>query len=387
MHHIRLLLINSRFLPLIGGGETYILELISTFIGRGWEVHLATNHNGYDKEEWNGCKIHYVDGFNDDRLRLWECMPDLRRILDRVKPDLVHVHNIMPFFTYANVIDKQEFPTVLTIHNTPNLPHRIFGTLRNYEAERAFVRQLLANGRYDKLTVGSQYYLDSYLKVTPWIRDRAEVIYFFPAQLNQGPFTPHSIQNKKYFKLLFPSRIAERKGIIDVIEVLSRLPSTFTLLVPSFAADEQKDPTCRRHVNLLIDSLGIRDRIEIPDKPVPPEEMASYYKAADIVLIPSHYEGFGIAAVEAMSWGVPVIASDVGGLREIFTDTFDGLLIPPNNTQALRRAILQLAENTTLYKNIANNETKTVQERFSRNMHMKRITQVYEEVLRKYNKL
>lgn len=383
MSRKRLLLINSRFLPLIGGGETYTLELMSNFVDHGWEVHLATHNNGYGQAEWHGCHIHYIDGFDDDCLRPSECAPRLRHVLDEVQPDIVHIHNVMPFFIYSSIVEPDEFPAALTIHNTPDIPRRLFGTFKDYESERIFVRQLLANGKYQKLIVGSKYYLDSYSEVAPWIteKSKAEVVYFFPPQLTRGLFTEHKRESKNSAKLLFPSRIIKRKGIENVIEALSRLPNDFTLLLPSFGTDERRDREYKQHVGSLMDKLGVRSRVEIPDKPVPPEKMSEYYRKADIVIMPSYYEGFGIAAVEAMSWGVPVVVSDVGGLREIITDQVNGLLIPPNDTPALQEAILQLTDNTTLYDTVADNAIKTVQERFSRDSHIQRMEQIYEEVL------
>lgn len=385
MYTKQLLLINSRFLPLIGGGETYTLELIENFVQQGWEVHLATRSNTYRQNEWRGCRIHYVDGFDDDRLQPWRCIPDLRRILDKVKPDLVHVHNIMPFFIYASVVEKDEFPTVLTIHNTPVIPQRLFGTFNNYEAERLFVRQLLANGRLNKLIVGSRYYLDAYLEVAPWIKDalEAEVVYFFPPQLTQGSFTERQKSKGGGVRLIFPSRLIKRKGIENTIAALSRLPDSFTLLLPSFSANEQRDQYYKKHIKDLMEELGVQNRVEIPNEPVPPEKMHKYYQKADIAIMPSHYEGFGIAAVEAMSQGLPVVASEVGGLREIVVDEENGILIPPNDTSALVRAILRLADDGALYSKVTRSAIKTVQERFNRKTHMERIGEIYAEVLQR----
>ena len=74
-----------------------------------------------------------------------------------------------------------------------------------------------------------------------------------------------------------------------------------------------------------------------------PSEIEAFYQSADIVVVPSRWEGFGLIAVEAMRAGLPVIASRVGGLPEIVEDGVTGLLIPPEDTAALVNALRDLS--------------------------------------------
>src|SRR5690606_2412251 len=113
---------------------------------------------------------------------------------------------------FSSVVDKAEFPTVLTIHDTPFVPHRIFGSFNDFESERMFTRQVLANGKYDQLLVGSNYYLDSFTEIAPWIREQTEVAYYFPPDITAGPLTVKPLDPSSEVKLLFPSRIVRRKG-------------------------------------------------------------------------------------------------------------------------------------------------------------------------------
>ena len=82
--------------------------------------------------------------------------------------------------------------------------------------------------------------------------------------------------------------------------------------------------------------------------------MKFLYNTADIVLIPSiHSDGLeeatSISSLEAMASGVSVIASDIGGLSDIFEDGSNGLLVPDGNVGALEKAILKLLNNFSLY--------------------------------------
>jgi glycosyltransferase involved in cell wall biosynthesis len=77
---------------------------------------------------------------------------------------------------------------------------------------------------------------------------------------------------------------------------------------------------------------------------VPPAEVAEWITAADVVVVPSRGDGLGLAAVEALACGRPVVASSVGGLPEVVKDSENGLLVPPDDPAALRGAIERLAD-------------------------------------------
>jgi D-inositol-3-phosphate glycosyltransferase len=78
--------------------------------------------------------------------------------------------------------------------------------------------------------------------------------------------------------------------------------------------------------------------------PVPPAEVADWMRTADVVAIPSRREPLGLAAVEALACGTPVIAANVGGLREVVRDGVNGLLIPTADPGALAAALGRLAD-------------------------------------------
>jgi glycosyltransferase involved in cell wall biosynthesis len=78
--------------------------------------------------------------------------------------------------------------------------------------------------------------------------------------------------------------------------------------------------------------------------PAPPAEIAAWMRTADVVVVPSRREPLGLAAVEGLACGTPVIASDVGGLREVVRDGENGLLIPPDDPGALAGALSRLQD-------------------------------------------
>jgi D-inositol-3-phosphate glycosyltransferase len=87
--------------------------------------------------------------------------------------------------------------------------------------------------------------------------------------------------------------------------------------------------------------LGVGDRVRFVP-PVPHEELPDFYAAADVVLMPSRSESFGLVALEAQACGVPVIASAVGGLPYVVADEETGFLVPPGDHEAFAQGLVRL---------------------------------------------
>ncbi len=95
------------------------------------------------------------------------------------------------------------------------------------------------------------------------------------------------------------------------------------------------------------------------------DDVASVLAAADVLVMPSRQEGLGVAALEAMAAGLPVIASRVGGLPEAVVDGATGLLVPPADVPALAAAIARLAADRALARRLGAAGRARVRERFT----------------------
>ena len=109
-------------------------------------------------------------------------------------------------------------------------------------------------------------------------------------------------------------------------------------------------------------------------------EMPAAYRSFDIFVQSSIYEPFGLALVEAMACGVPVIATRVGAIPEIIEDNINGLLVEPDNAEALASKIQLLADRLDLRAKLSEMGRKNVEERFSLKKHMQELLRVYKKV-------
>jgi len=102
----------------------------------------------------------------------------------------------------------------------------------------------------------------------------------------------------------------------------------------------------------LITFLGKRSQDSLP----------YYYSAADAVVVPSHYESFGMVALEAMACGVPVVASQVGGLAFLVQDGITGFTVPVDEPQALANRLIRLVTEPDLREKLGSQAAKLARE-------------------------
>jgi D-inositol-3-phosphate glycosyltransferase len=146
--------------------------------------------------------------------------------------------------------------------------------------------------------------------------------------------------------LLFVGRPAPIKGLEVLLQALARLKADgfgradLRLVIVGGEGDEGRDDE-RARLRAMADALGVGAWVDFKG-PQPQPALPEYYRAADLCLVPSHHESFGMAALEAMACGAAVVASRVGGLATTIQDGVTGVLVPPRDEIALASAIASL---------------------------------------------
>jgi glycosyltransferase involved in cell wall biosynthesis len=136
-----------------------------------------------------------------------------------------------------------------------------------------------------------------------------------------------------------------------------------------------------RVIKKLANKLGILDNILILSN-VSDEDIYSAFKYAELVVIPSIYEPFGIVALEAMYFGKPIIAFKVGGLKEIVKNKVNGVLVREKNIEALANTITKILSDAKARENFSRNNKKFVKF-FDRRNFVDFVNSFYEGILKK----
>ena len=149
--------------------------------------------------------------------------------------------------------------------------------------------------------------------------------------------------------ILYVGRIAPVKGLETLLDAVARLRaagSAIRLLVVGGEADEPREGH-EAEIRRRVDALGVREAVRFVGAQ-PQETLRDYYAAADVTVLPSYYESFGMVALEAMACGSPVIGSRVGGLATTVRDGVTGFLVPDGDVGALAERVEMLVGDADL---------------------------------------
>jgi D-inositol-3-phosphate glycosyltransferase len=143
--------------------------------------------------------------------------------------------------------------------------------------------------------------------------------------------------------LLFVGRIQPLKGPDVAIRSLATLGRRDALLLVVGGASGQEGDAEAERAQALVDELGLHDQVRFV-APQPHHILSTYYRAADVVVVPSRSESFGLVALEAAACGVPVVASAVGGLLTLVDDGLTGHLIDGRDPYDYAKAIASIID-------------------------------------------
>ena len=193
---------------------------------------------------------------------------------------------------------------------------------------------------------------------------------------------PHPVNGK--FKILFVGRHIERKGICYLIEAAKYLPrDQFEIRIVGVGDLTDKLKAQAAEVSTTPDAANI-----IFTGKLSPEELANEYKTANVFTLPAivdskgDTEGLGVVLIEAMELGLPVVASNVGGIPDVVVDGVSGILVPEKNPEALASAYKRLAAEPELQKQLLEGARKRIDECFNWSKIVKRQIAVYGKVIR-----
>lgn len=342
---MRVLLLNYEFPPLGGGAATASAQIAAHMAARGVEVAVLTSHmKGLPrKERKDGYTIYRVPVMRKrmDRCSLPEMgvfiagaiIPALR-LARRFKPDVMHVFFGMPTGPVGYLVSRATgIPYLLSLRgdDVPGrqegglaLAHRVMRPLTKVVWSRAGA--LVVNGvglkeRAERTLTGKQ-------------------IELVPNGIDTGLFHPAEEPRKRgdKIRLLFVGRLHAQKGLAHVLHALVALEARELERVElEFVGSGPEENALKA----LVSTLGLAERVRFSGW-VGRNDIPAHYRDSDVFVFPSYEEGMPNVVMEAMASGLPVIATDIPGVRQLVEDGSSGCLVPVADVEALRQAISTL---------------------------------------------
>ncbi|GBD13342.1 D-inositol 3-phosphate glycosyltransferase [bacterium HR24] len=266
---------------------------------------------------------------------------------DGARYDLVHSHYWLS--GWAGQVLKQRWgvPHVIMFHTLGEVKLRARPEEREHPHRLAAEREIAASA--DRVVCPSQGEKEALVRLYGVPSGRVHVV---PCGVDTALFSPRDrVQARAQLGLavdspvvLFVGRLEPFKGLDLLLRAHARLSLPALLLI---VGGDQRDEALRERLRNLARRLGTAERVTFLDA-VPHERLPLYYGAADVCAVPSHYESFGLAALESMACGTPVVACRVGGLQEVVRDRVTGFLVPRSSPDQFAARLEQLLRDPSL---------------------------------------
>lgn len=190
--------------------------------------------------------------------------------------------------------------------------------------------------------------------------------------------------------VFYIGRFDKRKGIETIVRGVARSVLRgnphLKLIIGGGSRPGQSDGMERERIEGIVAELGMTDFTTFPGR-ISDELLPAYYTAADVCVVPSHYEPFGLVAIEAMACGTPVVASDVGGLQFTVVPEETGLLTPPKDEVAFGQAIDRILTNPEWRNKLGEAGRRIVESKFSWDGVAYQLSDLYTALIPKHEKV
>jgi len=287
--------------------------------------------------------------------------------------DVIHDNQSL---AYELLFFQKKKPLVTTIHHPISLDlayqlqstNDIFLKLLMRRWHSFLVMQKFVAKRLKKIVVPSNSSMDDIKEEFRVDKNKMERVM---NGIDLNVFYPDSKIQKIPFKLVtVASADVPLKGLDYLLKALSDLAEVYSDISLSIIGEQKKGG----HTERLIKKLNLEKRVNFFSN-LTQEDLRKTYCEAELAIIPSLYEGFGFAAIEAMACGVPLISSSGGALPEVIKDT--GIIIPPKNAKEIYNSVDFLLSSPKSAKELAEKGLQRVNSKFSWTAIAKQLEKVY----------
>ena len=347
-----------------GGMNVYVLQTAKELARRGYKVDVYTRwHDPNDPQIidlGSGARvIHLTAGPHDEtKDGLHHLIPDFLekleqfRLAEALEYDLIHSHYWLSGCVGVRLSNEWHVPHVTTFHTLAKTKVQArFGERESHVRE---VAECAVTRDADTIVVSTAQEKEDLARLYGVPPDRVGIV---PAGVDLELFRPldkararEQLELTETRVVLSVGRIEPLKGLDILIGAMAMLDDTKDTMLLVVGGEPAHDREVRR-LKTLADRLGLLDVVRF-DGIVSQATLPTYYSAADVFVMPSYYESFGLVALEAMACGIPVIASRVGGPRTLVRQGVNGYLVPWRCPEPFAQRLEVLLANTVLRENM-----------------------------------
>lgn len=352
-----------------GGAQTHVADLCDYFKNKGNEIVVMSFGNGWLKQECEKIGVNFINNIffsnSANPIKIFKAIKETRRYVNEFKPDIVHCHSSSAGILGRLAI-KGKIRTIYTAHgwgfNIGMKPWVKYPVL--------FLEKICAK------------YTDTYICVAEFVKNLGLKYHLTPKSKFKVIYNGVNLADpnnskikilKSEISLIFIGRLAEPKKPELTIEAVSLLPDEiksnikFTIIGDGPKKEMLKKIADDKKVN--VEFKGSLEK----------SEALKELEKVDIFAFISVWEGFPYTILEAMSYGLPIIASNVGGISEAVNES-NGILVN-NEVRQIREAILKLVSDKDLRLKLGEQGKKDVEEKFSLEQMLNKIEKIYTKSL------
>ncbi|MCD6577733.1 MAG: glycosyltransferase [Anaerolineaceae bacterium] len=311
--------------------------------------------------------------------------------------DLIFSHYWLSGLAALKLKKAWNIPIIHMFHTLALLKNKIALSKKDIEREYRIKEEKRVLSEIDKLIVATT---DEKENLQTLYSTPSNIIEIIPPGVDLTHFYPIPIDEAKEFigmpknenMILFVGRIEPLKGIdtllkaisqLQLADVLSRCPHFLYIIGGDPDLDREQMNKEMLQLQDLCSKLGLDDLVLFLGKK-DQDSLQYYYSAAEMLVMPSNYESFGMVALESMACGTPVIATQVGGLQHLVQDQRTGFVIPNDNPNALEEKITLLICKPELKEKMSQNSISYAQS-FSWNTITKTIIEIFEATIKGFS--
>ena len=369
-----------------GGQNVYVREVGEALARQGWQVDMFTRCSDAEQEKvvehsLNCRTIRLVAGPQKfvERQKIFNYLPEFVKAFcdyqhqQKTIYPIIHTNYWLSAWVGMEIKKLQTVRHLHTYHSLGAVKYRSISTIPLIAKTRLRVERecletadtIIATSPQEAEHMRSLVSRKGNIKVIPC---GTNIDCFGSIDRQQGRDKLGIASNERI--VMYAGRFDERKGIETLVRAVAKQEvkrhENLKLMIVGGSTPGAKDGIERNRIGEIVRELDIEDITKFVGR-VKHQDLAYYYAAADICVVPSHYEPFGLVAIEAMASRTPVIASEVGGLKFSVADEETGLLVSPKDEVAFAEAIDSLLSDDSWRQELGNNARARVEAKFSWN--------------------